>query len=204
METGGLREMEMKDIYERLRNGEPVDMSTDADYRTVVLPEMVRCQGLCQKINQSEPPDLMKLHEHPLVDELFKARLPQTSNIMPPMQIDIGEQMTIGENVFINHGLTCMAAGSITIEDGVMIGPEAALLTVNHDFDDLMVLKCKPIVIKKKAWIGARAIILPGVTVGEGAVVASGAVVTKDVEPKSIVGGNPAKIIKYIQPKENQ
>ena len=114
------------------------------------------------------------------------------------MQIDKAEQVTIGENVFINHGLTVMAAGSITIEDGVMIGPEAALLTANHDFNNLMVLKCKPIVIKKGAWIGARAIILPGVTVGEGAIVASGAVVTKDVEPRSIVGGNPAKVIKYI------
>ena len=193
----------MKDIYERLRSGEPVDMSTDADYRTIVIPEMVRCQGLCRKINQSEP-DLTKLHEHPLADELFKGGLPQTSNIMPPMQIDIGEQMSIGENVFINHGLTCMAAGGITIEDGVMIGPEAALLTANHDFDDLLILKCKPILIKKKAWIGARAVILPGVTVGEGAVVASGAIVTKDVPPRTVVGGNPAKVIKYLDKEEKE
>ena len=79
-----------------------------------------------------------------------------------------------------------------------MIGPEAALLTANHDFDDLLILKCKPILIKKKAWIGARAVILPGVTVGEGAVVASGAIVTKDVPPRTVVGGNPAKVIKYL------
>lgn len=184
-----------KNIYERLKSGEPVDMMNDADYRNIIVPEMDRCRKLCFKINNTEP-DLIEIHK--LVNELFGGRLPITSHIVPPMQIDKAEQVTIGENVFINHGLTVMAAGSIAIEDGVMIGPEAALLTANHDFNNLMVLKCKPIVIKKGAWIGARAIILPGVTVGEGAIVASGAVVTKDVEPKAIVGGNPAKVIKYI------
>jgi len=184
-----------KNIHERLESGEPVNMATDADYRDIIVPEMDRCRRMCFKINQTEP-DFMKIHK--FVDELFEGRLPQTSHIIPPMQIDKAQQITIGERVFINHGLTCMAAGSITIEDDVMIGPEAALLTANHDFDNLMVLKCKPIVIKKKAWIGARAIILPGVTVGEGAVVASGAVVTKDVTPRTIVGGNPAKIIRYL------
>ena len=69
---------------------------------------------------------------------------------------------------------------------------------VNHDFDDIRVLQFKPIVLKKNAWVGARAVILPGVTVGEGAVVASGAVVTKDVPARAIVGGVPAKVIKMI------
>ena len=188
-----------KNIYERLKSGESVNMANDADYRNIIVPEMDRCRRMCFKINQTEP-DLMKIHE--LTNELFGGRLSQTSHIIPPMQIDKAQQMTIGEHVFINHGLTCMAAGSITIEDDVMIGPEAALLTANHDFDNLMVLKCKPIVIKKKAWIGARAIILPGVTVGEVAVVASGAVVTKDVAPRTIVGGNPAKVIKYLDKQE--
>ena len=184
-----------KNIYERLKSGEPVDMAQDPDYINIIVPEMDRCRKLCFKINNTEP-DLIKIHS--LVNELFGGRLPKTSHIVPPMQIDKAEQMTIGNNVFINHGLTCMSAGSIVIEDSVMIGPEVALLTANHDFTNLMVLKYKPIVIKKKVWIGARAIILPGVIVGEGAVVASGAVVTKDVEAGSIVGGNPAKIIKYV------
>ena len=91
-----------------------------------------------------------------------------------------------------------MASGGVTIEDGVMIGPEAALITANHDFTDLNRLQFKPIVIKRGAWVGARAIILPGITVEEGAVVASGAVVTHDVPPKTIVGGNPARFIKNV------
>lgn len=80
-----------------------------------------------------------------------------------------------------------------------MIGPHVSLLTVNHDFDNLWSLSGKPIILKKNAWIAAKATILPGVTVGEGAVVAAAAVVTKDVEPYTIVGGNPAKLIKRIK-----
>ena len=92
-----------------------------------------------------------------------------------------------------------MTAGGITIEDGVMIGPQVTLLTTNHDFDDHNVLICKPVHIGKNAWIGARATILPGVTVGENSIVAGGAVVTKDVEANVIVGGNPAKVLKRLK-----
>ncbi len=80
-----------------------------------------------------------------------------------------------------------------------MIGPEVALLTANHDFADHWVLLCGKIHIKRNAWIGARAVILPGVTVGENAVVAAGAVVTKDVQANTVVGGNPARVIRRLE-----
>ena len=90
--------------------------------------------------------------------------------------------------------------GGITIEDNVLIGPKVNLITENHPLDptDRKTLICKPIVIKRNAWIGAAATILPGVTIGENAVVAAGAVVTNDVAPNTIVGGVPAKFIKKI------
>lgn len=72
------------------------------------------------------------------------------------------------------------------------------LITNNHDLHDRRLLLCKPVRVCTNAWIGAGATILPGVTVGENAVVAAGAVVTKDVAPNTIVGGNPAKFIKEI------
>ena len=97
-----------------------------------------------------------------------------------------------------------MSRGSIEIEDNVMIGPEVALLTANHDFADHWVLLCGKIHIKRNAWIGARAVILPGVTVGENAVVAAGAVVTKDVPAMAVVGGVPAKILKVVPKEELQ
>lgn len=91
-----------------------------------------------------------------------------------------------------------MSAGGIILEDGVMIGPHVTLLTVNHDLKDLQIIKCKPVTLKKEAWIGANVTILPGVTVGEGAVVGSASVVTKDVAAHTVVAGNPAKLIKMI------
>ena len=77
-----------------------------------------------------------------------------------------------------------------------MIAANAQLISNNHDLQDHALLICKPVHICRNAWIGAGATILPGVTVGENAVVAAGAVVTKDVAPNTIVGGNPAKFIK--------
>ena len=94
-----------------------------------------------------------------------------------------------------------MSAGRIIIEDNVQIGPNVMLVTTNHDFNHREIVLHQPIVIKKNAWIGGRSMILPGVTIGENAVVAGGAVVTKDVEPNTIVGGNPAKVIKRLDPR---
>lgn len=185
----------MTNIFERMANSEWIDRLTDVDYQTTARAEMTRSRILCHRINSAEPESS---EQRALLNELFEGRLPASSAILSPMQIDRAKVMSVGENVVINHGLTAMTSGSITIEDKVMIGPEAALITANHDFDNLDRLQFKPIVIKKGAWIGARAVILPGVTVGEGAVVASGAIVTKTVEPRTVVGGNPARLIKKL------
>ena len=180
-------------IFEKLRSGADVDMATP-EYAEAIQ-EMTRCSSICFKVNTTEPnPELVR----PLESQLFDGGLDQTSYLMPPIQIDFGCQMKIGRGVFVNHSLTCMAAGGITIDDGVMIGPNVRIVTDNHDFANRMVLRCKPIHICRNAWIGVGAIILPGVTIGENAVVAAGAVVTKDVAPNTIVGGNPAKFIKSL------
>ena len=85
--------------------------------------------------------------------------------------------------------------------DDVMVAANAQLISNNHDLYDHQVLTCKPVHLKRNCWIGAGATILPGVTVGENAVVAAGAVVTKNVEPNTVVGGNPAKIIRRLSDK---
>jgi acetyltransferase-like isoleucine patch superfamily enzyme len=102
--------------------------------------------------------------------------------------------------VFINHACSFLDLGGITIEDDVLIGPKVSLITENHPLDpaDRRALLTKPIVIRRKAWIGAAATILPGVTIGENAVVAAGAVVNTDVPANTVVGGIPAKFIKNI------
>ncbi|MDE7079178.1 MAG: sugar O-acetyltransferase [Clostridia bacterium] len=157
--------------------------------------EMTRCRKLCFKINNTEPmtEDLRALEQ-----QLFVGKLPDTSLFLPPMQIDLASCVKVGKNVFVNNDFICMARGGVEIEDDVMIAPRVSVLTANHDLHDHHVLLCSPVHICKNAWIGSGAIILPGVTIGENAIVAAGAVVTKDVAPNTVVGGNPAKLIKNI------
>ncbi len=134
-----------------------------------------------------------------LVKELFEGNIGEGSMVLPPLNLVCANQVKIGRNVMIMGGCLMMSRGGITIDDDVMIAANAQLISNNHDLHDHPVLICKPVHICRNAWIGSGATILPGVTVGENAVVAAGAVVTKDVAPNTIVGGNPAKLIKNIE-----
>lgn len=118
-----------------------------------------------------------------------------------PFYTDFGKHISIGKSVFINSNVMFTDLGGITLEDHVQIGPRANLITVNHAFDPEIrrSIVMQPITIKRNAWIGAAATILPGVTIGENAIVGANALVTKDVPANTIVGGNPARILKTIE-----
>lgn len=113
------------------------------------------------------------------------------------------EYIEIGDCVFIGSFPDIYGRGGINIGDNVIIGPRITIHTVNHNFESNSLLPydnksfLKPVTINDNVWIASNVILVPGVTIGEGAVVASGSVVTKDVPKCSIVGGNPAKVIKY-------
>lgn len=123
--------------------------------------------------------------------------------ITPPGRLDL---FSVGRNTFINVGLRVSAfpGAEVTIGQHCLIGPQVSMETIHHnlmwDESELWGIGGKPIVIRNKCWIGARVTILGGVTVGEGSVVAAGAVVTKDVPPYSLVGGVPAKLIRQLTP----
>ena len=121
--------------------------------------------------------------------------------LFPPFHTDCGKNTTFGKNVFINAGCKFQDQGGITIGDGALIGHNVVLATLNHDLapEKRATLHPAPIVIGRNVWIGSNAAILPGVTIGDGAIVAAGAVVTKDVAANTIVGGVPAKFIKEIE-----
>ena len=182
-------------VFEDLRNGITYDIR-DEKYLSEVHGEIKRCRHLCWKINSTDPDDRESIIT--LERELFCGNLPENSFITPPFQIDIGCCFRLGKNVFANHGLTAMSIGTIIIEDGVMLGPEVGLFTVNHEPHNIRVIMTKTIHIKRNAWIGARVNILPGVTIGENAIVGTGSVVTHDVPDNCVAVGVPAKIVKEV------
>ncbi|WP_394346941.1 acyltransferase [Pedobacter metabolipauper] len=106
------------------------------------------------------------------------------------------KKLVIGKNTTVNRKCHLDSRGKISIGDNVSISPECVLITGDHEVNSPdFRYRSAPIVIHDYAWLGTRAMILPNVTIGTGAVVCAGAIVTKDVEPYSIVGGVPAKKI---------
>ncbi len=134
------------------------------------------------------------------LSEIIGSEINKSTTIFVPFYTNFGKHTKIGKGVFINHACSFLDLGGITIEDDVQIGPKVNLITENHPLDPSTrkSLDLKSILIKRNAWIGAGANILPGVTIGENSVVAAGAVVNKDVPDNTVVGGIPAKTIRVI------
>ena len=158
--------------------------------------EMIRSHALCLKISSKKPTDP---DYKALLEELFQCEIDDSVAIVSPFYCDCGCRMKLGKNIIINKGATILSPGIVEIEDNVLIAPEVKISTVNHDLQDRHNLfHFGKVTIKENAWICMGAIICPGVTIGKNAVVAAGAVVTKDVPDNMVVAGSPAKIIKEI------
>ena len=154
-------------------------------------------QKITMEINNTyhEPEELRELFSRLIgkpVDDQF--------GLFPPFYTDFGKNITLGKNVFINSGCKFQDQGGIFIDDDALVGHGVVIATLDHDMDPEKrhALHPAPVHIGKKVWIGANATITSGVTIGDNAVVAAGAVVTKDVPNDTIVGGVPAKPIKKI------
>ncbi len=134
------------------------------------------------------------------MSDIIGTEVHASTTVFPPFYTNFGRFIRLGKNVFINHGCSFLDIGGITIEDDVQIGPRVNLTSENHPLDpsDRKTVILQPILIKRNAWIGAGATILPGVTIGENSVVAAGAVVSRDVPPNTVVAGIPAKVVKTI------
>ena len=141
-----------------------------------------------------------------LMSRLTGKEIDESFRLFPPFYTDFGKNITIGRDVFINSGCHFQDQGGITIGDGALIGHNVVLATINHDLDPKYDRRNRyaPIRIGAHVWIGSNATILPGVTIGDWAVVAAGAVVTKDVPPLTIVGGVPARVLRTVEHPEEQ
>jgi len=136
-----------------------------------------------------------------LFSDLIGKKVDDSFLLIPPFYTTGGADIRVGRNVFINQNCTFYDLGGLDIADDVMIGPNVSIITSSHPIEPARrrdAVIAKPIVIERNVWIAAGATIIGGVTIGENAVVAAGAVVTKDVPPNTLVGGNPARVIRSI------
>jgi acetyltransferase-like isoleucine patch superfamily enzyme len=136
-----------------------------------------------------------------LFSDLIGKKVDDSFLLIPPFYTTGGFDISVGRNVFVNQNCTFYDLGGLDIGDDVMIGPNVSLITSGHPIEPSQrraFVIAKPIVIERNVWIAAGAIIIGGVAVGENSVVAAGSVVTKDVPPNSLVGGNPARVIRSI------
>ena len=184
-------------VYELMDQGGPTDVR-EAYFKEAVS-EMFRARRLCQLANETpiDNPEYVKY-----LEELFSRNLDDV-RILTPFFCDFGNRVKFGKNVFINHSAILSASGGIEFQDGVSLAPGVRIATINHDFNNRhTIYTYGKVTIKKNAWLGMNVTVCPGVTIGENAVVAAGAVVTKDVPDNAVVGGVPAKIIKMLDPNE--
>lgn len=186
--------IEQPDIFRKLKAGELVRL-TDPEF-SKVNEVLKRNMQLSADLNAAKDIDRARQ----VLSMIIGSKIDASTTILVPFYTNFGQFTSIGKDVFINHACSFLDLGGITIEDHVLIGPRVNLVTENHPSNptERRSLITKPILIKRNAWIGANATILPGVTIGENAIVAAGAVVAKDVAANTIVGGVPAKFIKFI------
>lgn len=186
-------------VYRLMEQGGPTD--TREPYFQEAMEEMIRARTLCAKANAVLPDDPSYVT---YLEELFGQDLSDV-RILTPFLCDFGNRVKFGKGVFLNHSAILSASGGIEFEDGVLVAPGVRIATINHDMNRRhTTYTYGKVTIRKNAWIGMNVTICPGVTIGRYAVVAAGAVVTKDIPDYAVAGGVPAKVLRYLDPAEQQ
>ncbi len=183
-----------KELSEKMKSGNPFRLD-DPEFQEI---NDLKDRTLSLSIQLNNSTNIDEIRDR--LSDIIGSKIDESTTIFVPFFTNFGRYISIGKNVFINHACSFLDMGGITIEDNVLIGPKVNLVSENHPIDPTQrkSLIGKPILIKKNAWIGASATILPGITIGENSIVAAGSIVTKDVPSNTIVAGNPAKKIKSI------
>lgn len=184
----------MTDIKERMRNGEPYD-PTDPE----LVADRTHARELTARYNDTSPDDDGARRD--LLDDLFGS-VEGAAHVEPPFRCDYGYNIHLGEGFYANVDCVVLDAASVEIGRNCLLGPGVHVYTSTHPIDAAErregMESAKPVAVGDDVWIGGRAVINPGVTVGDGSVIASGAVVTADVPAGVVVGGNPASVVKRL------
>jgi acetyltransferase-like isoleucine patch superfamily enzyme len=135
-----------------------------------------------------------------LLAQLIGKPVDESVTVFPPFYADFGKNITLGVRIFINSGCKFQDQGGVVIGDDCLIGHNTVMATLNHDLSPSRRADMHParIVVGRNVWIGSNVTVLPGVTIGDNAVVAAASVVTKDVPGNSIVVGSPARVVRAL------
>lgn len=182
-------------FLERMDSGEEVEVGSDVHRLMVAASE--RAIRLTSRMNAA----FVSLSDtRAQLERLFMRPLPEGVGLFPPFTTDCGLNTHLGAGVFINAGCRFQDQGGIYIGERALIGHNCVIATLNHNMEPARRanLLPAPVRVGADAWLGSNVTVLPGVTIGEGGVVAAGAVVTRDVAPRTVVGGVPAKLIRNL------
>lgn len=162
--------------------------------------ERAAARQILKQFNEVDPADTASSDD--LIRQLF-GKAGKNLFVQAPFYCDYGYNIEVGDDVFFNFNCVVLDVCKVTLGDRVFVAPNVQFYPATHPLEAKprgeMWEYGKPITVGNDVWIGGSAVICPGVRIGDGAVIAAGAIVTKDVPPHVVVGGNPAKILKNIQ-----
>jgi maltose O-acetyltransferase len=179
---------------EKMLAGEPY-LSTDPELSAARL----RARRLVRRFNDSEPDD--EAGRRRLLAELLGSAGPEPW-IEPPFHCDYGVNIHVGARLYMNFGCVVLDCARIEIGDDAFIGPGVQIYAATHPVEPALRLHgpemARPVTIGHQVWIGGGAILLPGVTIGDGTTIGAGSVVTRDLPPGVVAAGNPCRVIRPI------
>lgn len=187
-------------VKERMKSGK-LYFCTDEE----LAREQLKCLDRLYDFNQTRPSEMEK--RSALLKEIL-AEVGENCYVEPPLHANWGIHTHFGRNVYANFNLTLVDDTDIFVGDSVMFGPNVVVATAGHPIDPELRRKVAqfnvPIRIGSNVWIGAGAILLPGVTIGENSVIGAGSVVTHDIPPNVVAVGNPCRVLREISDRDRE
>lgn len=187
-------------VKERMKSGK-LYFCTDEE----LAREQLKCLDRLYDFNQTRPSEMEK--RSALLKEIL-AEVGENCYVEPPLHANWGIHTHFGRNVYANFNLTLVDDTDIFVGDSVLFGPNVVVATAGHPIDPELRRKVAqfnvPVRIGSNVWIGAGAILLPGVTVGENSVIGAGSVVTHDIPPNVVAVGNPCRVLREISDRDRE
>ena len=187
-------------VKERMKSGR-LYFCTDEE----LAREQLKCLDRLYDFNQTRPSEMEK--RSALLKEIL-AEVGENCYVEPPLHANWGIHTHFGRNVYANFNLTLVDDTDIFVGDSVMFGPNVVVARAGHPIDPELRRKVAqfnvPVRIGSNVWIGAGAILLPGVTIGENSVIGAGSVVTHDIPPNVVAVGNPCRVLREISDRDRE